>query len=144
MEKLDPNVRFGDFDAAFRTQELRKQGVRVKLPQQSFQILQILLERRGELVTRDELRQALWPGDTVVDFDHGVNNSVKRIRDALGDSPDTPHYIETLPRLGYRFVGSIDETRVAPSPVLPSAASEEVARAARWPWLFLFWYWPWL
>ncbi len=139
MEKLGSNLRFGDFDADFRTQELRKQGVRVKLPQQSFQILQMLLERPGELVTRDELRQALWPGDTFVDFDHGVNNSIKRIRDALGDSADTPSYIETLPRLGYRFIGSIDESPVAPAAVMPSAAGEEVARPAIWKWGFFLW-----
>ena len=103
MEKPGSNLRFGDFDADFRTQELRNQGVRVKLPQQSFQILQMLLEQPGELVTRDELRQALWPGDTFVDFDHGVNNSIKRIRDALGDSAETPRYIVTDPGVGYRF-----------------------------------------
>jgi Tol biopolymer transport system component/DNA-binding winged helix-turn-helix (wHTH) protein len=136
MEKPGLNMRFGDFEADFRTQELRKQGVRVKLPRQSFQILQKLLERPGELVTRDELHQALWPGDTFVDFDHGVNNSVKRIRDALGDSPDAPRYIETLPRLGYRFVGSIDEVPVVPVPVVSSAAREEVGRPARWRWRF--------
>jgi len=90
MEKLGSTVRFGVFEADFRTQELRKEGVRVKLPQQSFQILQMLLERPGELVTRDELRQAVWPGDTFVDFDHGVNNSIKRIRDAVGDSAESP------------------------------------------------------
>lgn len=129
MEKLGPNVRFGDFEADFRTQELRKQGVRVKLPQQSFQILQILLERPGELVTRDELRQALWPGDTFVDFNHGLNNSVKRIRDALGDSADTPRYVETLPQLGYRFIGNID---VAPAPVVPSGSTGEVPRPVGW------------
>jgi TolB-like protein/DNA-binding winged helix-turn-helix (wHTH) protein/Tfp pilus assembly protein PilF len=116
MEKLGSTVRFGVFDADFRTQELRKQGVRVKLPQQSFQILQMLLEQPGELVTRDQLRQALWPGDTFVDFDHGVNNSIKRIRDALGDSAESPRYIETLPRLGYRFIGSIDGKPDVPSP----------------------------
>ncbi len=116
MEKPGPTVRFGVFDADFRTQELRKQGVRVKLPQQSFQILQMLLEQPGELVTRDQLRQALWPGDTFVDFDHGVNNSIKRIRDALGDSAESPRYIETLPRLGYRFIGSIDGKPEVPSP----------------------------
>jgi Tol biopolymer transport system component/DNA-binding winged helix-turn-helix (wHTH) protein len=139
MEKPGSNLRFGDFDADFRTQELRKQGVRVKLPPQSLQILQMLLERPGELVTRDELRQALWPGDTFVDFDHGVNNSIKRIRDALGDSADTPSYIETLPRLGYRFIGSIDESPVAPAAVMPSAAGEEVARPAIWKWGFFLW-----
>ena len=116
MEKLGSTVRFGVFDADFRTQELRKQGVRVKLPQQSFQILQMLLEQPGALVTRDQLRQALWPGDTFVDFDHGVNNSIKRIRDALGDSAESPRYIETLPRLGYRFIGSIDGKPDVPSP----------------------------
>jgi Tol biopolymer transport system component/DNA-binding winged helix-turn-helix (wHTH) protein len=129
MEKPGSNLRFGDFDADFRTQEISKQGVRVKLPQQSFQILQMLLERSGELVTRDELRQALWPGDTFVDFDHGLNNSVKRIRDALGDSADTPRYIETLPRLGYRFIGNIE---AAPAPVASSASPGEVLRPIRW------------
>lgn len=116
MEKPDPTVRFGAFDADFRTQELRKEGVRAKLPQQSFQILQILLEQPGELVTREKLRQALWPSDTFVDFDHGLNNSIKRIRDALGDSAESPRYIETLPRLGYRFIGSIDGKPEVPSP----------------------------
>src|SRR6266702_6945889 len=135
MEKPGPTVRFGAFDADFRTQELRKQGVRVKLPQQSFQILQMLLEQPGELVTRDQLRQALWPGDTFVDFDHGVNNSIKRIRDALGDSADTPSYIETLPRLGYRFIGSID---VAAPPVRSSASPGEVLRPIRWERRFFF------
>ena len=115
MEKLGSTVRFGVFDADFRTQELRKQGVRVKLPQQSFQILQMLLEQPGELVTRDQLRQALWPGDTFVDFDHGVNNSIKRIRDALGDSAESPRYIETLPRLGYRFVAPVETQNSADS-----------------------------
>ena len=129
MEKPGSNLRFGDFDADFRTQELREQGARVKLPQQSFQILQMLLERPGELVSRDELRQALWPADTFVDFDHGLNNSIKRIRDALGDSADTPRYIETLPRLGYRFIGNID---VAAPPVRSSASAGEVLRPARW------------
>src|SRR6266852_4546732 len=115
MEKPGPIARFDGFDADFRTQEIRKQGVRVKLPQQSFQILQMLLERPGELVSRDELRQALWPGDTFVDFDHGVNNSIKRIRDALGDSADSPRYIETLPRLGYRFVAPVETQNLADS-----------------------------
>jgi Tol biopolymer transport system component/DNA-binding winged helix-turn-helix (wHTH) protein len=101
-------IHFGVFDADLRTQELRRQGTRVKLPRQSFHILQILLERPGELVTRDELRNALWPEDTFVDFDHGLNNAVKRIRSVLGDSADAPRYIETLPRMGYRFIGPIN------------------------------------
>jgi Tol biopolymer transport system component/DNA-binding winged helix-turn-helix (wHTH) protein len=100
-------IHFGVFDADLRTQELRRQGTRIKLPRQSFQILQMLLERPGELVTREELRNALWPEDTFVDFDHGLNNAVKRIRAVLGDSAEAPRYIETLPRMGYRFIGPI-------------------------------------
>jgi len=100
-------IRFGVFDADLRTQELRRQGTRLKLPRQSFQILQMLLERSGELVTREELQNVLWPGDTFVDFDHGLNNAVKRIRAALGDSAETPRYIETLPRDGIPFIGPI-------------------------------------
>ena len=100
-------VHFGVFDADLRTQELRKHGTRVKLPRQSFQVLQMLLERSGELVTREELQQALWSSDTFVDFDHGLNNAVKRIRAVLGDSAESPHWIETLPRLGYRFIGTV-------------------------------------
>jgi Tol biopolymer transport system component/DNA-binding winged helix-turn-helix (wHTH) protein len=101
-------LRFGVFDIDLRTQELRKHGTRVKLPRQSFQVLQMLLERPGELVTREELHKVLWSANTFVDFDHGLNNAVKRIRAALGDSADAPHWIETLPRLGYRFVGPVE------------------------------------
>ena len=148
MEKPGPITHFEGFDADFRTQELRKQGVRVKLPQQSFKILQMLLARPGELVTREELRQALWPGDAFLDFDHGLNNSIARLRDALGDSADTPLYVETLPRLGYRFIGDFDVAPAAPSPVAPSVSTREILRPARWKWsLFLcywssLWFWP--
>jgi len=93
-------LRFGVFDLDLRSQELRKYGIRVKLPRQSFQVLQMLLERPGTLVSREELQKALWPADTFVDFDHGLNNAVKRIRAAIGDSAERPHWIETLPRLG--------------------------------------------
>src|ERR1700693_2225728 len=89
-------IRFDQFEADLHAQQLRKSGVRVKLPRQSFQILQILAERPGKVVSREELRQALWPGDTFVDFDHGLINSVKRIRDVLGDSAESPRFIETL------------------------------------------------
>jgi TolB-like protein/DNA-binding winged helix-turn-helix (wHTH) protein/Tfp pilus assembly protein PilF len=97
-------VPFGPFEADFRSQELRKQGVRLRLPRQSFQILTMLLVRPGEVVTREELRAKLWPADTFVDFDHGLNAAVKRLRGALGDTAENPRYIETLPRLGYRFI----------------------------------------
>jgi eukaryotic-like serine/threonine-protein kinase len=100
-------VAFGPFEADFRTQELRKQGVRLRLPGQSFQVLKILLERPGDLATREELQKALWPSKTFVDFEYGVNAAVHRLREALEDSADSPHLIETLPRLGYRFIGTI-------------------------------------
>ena len=101
-------VRFGAFEADLRTQELRKHGLRIKLPRQSFQVLEMLLDRPGELVGREELQKALWSADTFVDFENGLNNAVKRIRGALGDSADSPRFVETLPRLGYRFISTID------------------------------------
>ena len=97
-------IRFGSFEANFRSKELRKSGVRIKLHDQPFQVLTMLLERPGELVTREEIRNRLWPGDTYVGFDHGLNNAVNRLREALGDSADSPRFVETLPRRGYRFI----------------------------------------
>ena len=94
----------------FRAGELRKQGVRVKLQEQPFQLLQILLEHPGELVTREEFQQRIWPSDTFVDFDQGLNNAVKRLREALEDSSENPHFIETIPRRGYRFVAKLSES----------------------------------
>ena len=93
-----------------RARELRKHGLRIKLQDQPFQILQALLERPGEIVTRDDLQKRIWPADTFVDFDHGLNNAVKRLREALCDTADTPRYIETLPRRGYRFLPPLDGT----------------------------------
>jgi Tol biopolymer transport system component/DNA-binding winged helix-turn-helix (wHTH) protein len=99
-------ISFGPFQADLLTQELKKRGVRLRLPSQSFQILKMLLARPGELVSREELQKALWPSDTFVDFEHGVNAAVNRLREALGDSADCPSIIETLPRRGYRFIGT--------------------------------------
>jgi Tol biopolymer transport system component/DNA-binding winged helix-turn-helix (wHTH) protein len=119
-ETLRPQgvIHFGPFEADLRTQELRKHGIRLRLAGQSFQILCILLERNGELVTRDELRLALWPENTYLDFDHGVNAAVNRLREALGDAADDPHLIETLPRRGYRFIGVIEPVTTS-SPTSP-------------------------
>ena len=103
-------VRFGSFDVSFPSRELHKHGVRVRLPGQPFDILAILLEHPGDMVTREELRQRLWPVDTFVDFEHGMNNAVKKLRAALGDSADRPLYIETLARVGYRFIAPLDQT----------------------------------
>ena len=98
-------VRFGVFEVDLRAGELRKRGVKIKLQDQPFQILQILLERSGEVVTREEIRGRIWPADTFVDFDQGLNNAIKRLRESLSDSPDNPRFIETIPRRGYRFIG---------------------------------------
>src|SRR5262249_59690857 len=101
-------IRFGPFEVDSVSGELRKQEVRVKLQEQPLHILQLLLEHPGDVVTREELRQRLWPADTFVDFDHGLYNAVKRLREALGDTVDTPRFIETLPKRGYRFIAQVN------------------------------------
>jgi DNA-binding winged helix-turn-helix (wHTH) protein len=92
------------FDLDLRSGELRKSGARLNLQHQPLQLLSVLLERPGELVTRDEVRKRLWPDDTFVDFEQGLNAAVKRLRDVLGDSADSPRFVETVPRRGYRFI----------------------------------------
>lgn len=101
-------VRFGVFELDMHSGELRRHGVRVNLPEQPFRVLRLLLDHHGHLVTRDELRHALWADDTFVDFEHGLNAAVKRVRAALGDSAESPRFIETLPKRGYRFLAPID------------------------------------
>jgi TolB-like protein/DNA-binding winged helix-turn-helix (wHTH) protein/Flp pilus assembly protein TadD len=111
-------MRFGTFEADLGTRELRKSGRRIKLHGQPFAVLALLLERPGEAVPREELRQRLWSTDTFVDFDAGVNTAINRLREALGDSADTPRFIETLPRRGYRFIAPI-EAESSDQPVAP-------------------------
>jgi TolB-like protein/DNA-binding winged helix-turn-helix (wHTH) protein len=101
-------IRFGVFEFDPATGELRKNGLKVKLQGQSLQVLQVLLERPGQVLTRQELRQGIWPADTFVDFDHGLYNAIQKLREALGDSADTPRYVETLARRGYRFIGAVN------------------------------------
>jgi DNA-binding winged helix-turn-helix (wHTH) protein/tetratricopeptide (TPR) repeat protein len=101
-------TRFGAFEVDLRSGTLHKHGIRLKLQDQPFHVLAILLERPGEVVTREELRQKLWPADTFVDFDTGLNSAVKKLRDVLADSADEPRYIETLPRRGYRFIADVE------------------------------------
>lgn len=103
----DSTVRFGVFEANLASAELRKNGQKIKLQDQPFQVLTILLENPGEIVTREQFRATLWPADTFVDFDHGLNAAVKRLRDALGDSADSPLFVETLARRGYRFIAPV-------------------------------------
>jgi TolB-like protein/DNA-binding winged helix-turn-helix (wHTH) protein/Flp pilus assembly protein TadD len=100
-------VRFGVFEADLRTGELRKGGSKIRLQEQPFQVLALLLERRGDTVTRDELRSRLWSADTFVDFDHGLNKAINKIRETLGDSASSPRFIETVARRGYRFIADV-------------------------------------
>jgi len=99
--------RFGLFELDQQAGELRREGTKIRLQEQPLQALQILLEHPGAIITREELQQKIWPTDTFVNFDHGINNAIKRLREALGDTADTPRYVETLPRRGYRFIGRI-------------------------------------
>jgi len=108
-------ARFGDFVVDFESFELRKRGVRLKLQDQPFQILKLLLQRQGQLVTREELCATLWEESTFVDFDTGLNAAVRRLRDVLIDSADQPRYIETLPRHGYRFIAPVEVLAEAPA-----------------------------
>lgn len=122
--------RFGVFEVDSSTGELRRQGLRVKLNTQPFQLLLLLLERPGELVTRDEISGALWPDGTFVDYEHGVNSAVRRLRDALGDAAGNPRFIETLARHGYRFIAPVES--IAPgegsSPAAPPIPSDPAPR----------------
>ena len=113
--------RFGVFQLDTLSGELYKHGIRIKLQDQPCQVLTVLLERVGEVVTREELRQRLWDHDTYVDFDHSLNISINKLRDALGDSAANPRFIETLPRKGYRFLAAVSVEEVSDN--RPAAAA---------------------
>jgi DNA-binding winged helix-turn-helix (wHTH) protein/tetratricopeptide (TPR) repeat protein len=125
-------ARFGVFEVDLRSGELRKAGVRIPLQDQPFRILVLLLHRAGEIVSREELRQELWADDTFVDFEHGLNAAVKRLRDALGDSAETPRFIETLPRRGYRFLSPVQPTGTTPALAAPPPATARFRRVPTW------------
>src|ERR1700674_258590 len=108
-------LRFDNFELDVRSGELRKYGVRLRLQGQPLQVLAALLKRAGDVVTREELRAQMWTADTFVDFDHSLHNAIARLREALGDSAETPRYIETLPRRGYRFIAPVEEIGVQKS-----------------------------
>jgi TolB-like protein/DNA-binding winged helix-turn-helix (wHTH) protein/Tfp pilus assembly protein PilF len=146
-----PRVCFGAFEADLASGDLRKHGLRVKLRGRPFDVLCALIEQPGELVTREALRERLWAADTFVDFDHGLNAAVNKLREALGDAADNPRFIETVPRRGYRFIAPVSPLVVPapvtiapaePSPVLPPAPAEPdppppaTAKRSRW------WIWP--
>ncbi|MBZ5561642.1 MAG: winged helix-turn-helix domain-containing protein [Acidobacteriia bacterium] len=115
LASLANHIRFGVFEVDLRTGELRKQGLKLKLQIQPFRILAMLLERPGELITREEIREKLWPADTFIDFEHSVNSSIKKLREVLCDDAEKPRYIETLPRRGYRFIAPVETARRAVS-----------------------------
>ncbi len=123
-------IRFGPFTLDGRSGELRNGPTRLKVPDQSIAVLQALLERPGELVTREALRDRLWGPDTFVDFEAGLNAAVRRLREALNDSADTPRYVETLPRRGYRFIAPVDGTLTAAPAALPPPL--KLRRTSRW------------
>jgi cholera toxin transcriptional activator len=125
-------ARFGVFELDLSAGELRRSGVKLHLQGQPFQVLALLLERAGEVVTREELRQKLWPSDTFVDFDHSLNTAINKVREALGDSAASPRYVETLARRGYRFIAPMQKP--APSdaarPTAESSADSAVMQTA--------------
>src|SRR4051812_1340960 len=134
-------VRFGVFEVDLRAGELRKHGLRIRLQQQPFHVLEMLLLRPREVVTRDELRANLWQADTFVDFDHGLNKAINKIRDALGDSAENPHFVETVARRGYRFIAEVvrleDIGALPPKELKPESGqlAATAARPKRFPWL---------
>ncbi|HET9305129.1 MAG TPA: winged helix-turn-helix domain-containing protein [Candidatus Sulfotelmatobacter sp.] len=123
-------TRFGVFELDLSAGELRKNGAKLRLQGQPFQVLALLLERAGEVVTREELQQKLWPSDTFVDFDHSLNTAINKVREALGDSASSPRYVETLARRGYRFIAPV-RTEAPPPPPEPAPAPTPKVEAAR-------------
>ena len=134
------HLRFGVFEMDLRTGELRKHGMQVRLQKQPFQVLAMLLEHPGEVVTREELQKDLWPADTFVDFDHGLNKAINKIRDALGDSAESPRFLETVSRRGYRFLAEVKDVDAGTVPIatpetegLSGAQESDVAKATSQP-----------
>lgn len=132
MEPRIRAVRFGEYELDLESNELRKHGHKVPLPDQALQILAMLLERPGEITPSEQLMARLWPGGTVVEFDHGINSSFRRLRAVLNDSAERPRYIETLPKRGYRFVYPVEAGR-KPSSELISEQSPNVSENSRGP-----------
>ena len=138
-----PRLRVGEFEVDLRCREVLRNGDKIRLQELPFQILAALIERPDELVTREEIRQKLWPDDTFVDFEHGINTAVMKLREALGDNAENPRFIATLPRLGYRLVAPVEvvepnRTRpplgastAPPSPTPPQASQPEDLREKR-------------
>src|SRR5438552_3610262 len=127
-------ARFGVFEVDFTSGELRKRGIKIPIQAQPLEILRMLIERAGEVVTRRELRERLWPADTFVDFEHSLNSSVRMLRRALGDSSDNPRFVETLYRRGYRFIAPVqpvDESEPAGRNEAAETAAAQIASRPR-------------
>jgi DNA-binding winged helix-turn-helix (wHTH) protein len=116
--------RFGVFEVDLAAGELRKNGARVRLQEQPFQVLCVLLENAGRVVTRDDLRQKIWPADTFVDFDHSLNTAVNKVRETLGDSASSPRFVETLARRGYRFIAPVNGVEATSAKTLSASTSD--------------------
>src|SRR5262244_1311629 len=114
-------IRFGLFEVDLSAGVLEREGRKIRLQEQPFQILTLLLERPGEVVTREELRQKLWQQDTFVDYDAGLNTAIRKLREGLGDSAENPRFVETLPRRGYRFIAPVDAAVEPLAPAAPKA-----------------------
>jgi TolB-like protein/DNA-binding winged helix-turn-helix (wHTH) protein/Flp pilus assembly protein TadD len=135
MEELDPNAglfRFGVYEVNLRTRELRRQGVKIKLQEKPFQVLALLVEKSGHIVTREDFRQRMWPADTFVDFDANLNTALTKVRQALEEATENPRFVETLPRLGYRFIASV-EALEEPAPAVEGAAPGVLRQATESP-----------
>ncbi len=130
-DQVGRRLCFGVFELDLRAGELRKRGLRIRLQQQPFQVLAMLLERAGQVVSREELQKTLWPADTFVDFDHGLNKAINKIREALGDSADSPRFVETVARRGYRFIADVRVADVAPARSPELVPEPHPARDAR-------------
>ena len=133
------DIRFGLFEADLSAGELRKRGRKIPLQDQPFRVLTLLLQRPGELVSREDFQRALWPGDTFVEFDEGLNKAIQKLRQALDDSSDNPRFIETLPRKGYRFIAPVNRTagdasaaKAEPNPVDRNAVRPPARGSKRW------------
>ena len=127
-----PVIQFDAFEADLRSGELRKQGLKLRIGDQPFSVLAVLLAQPGEVVTREDLQKRLWPADTFVDFDRGLNKAINRLREALGDSADSPRFIETLPKRGYLFIGTLNASATS-LPIAPIPPNTIVRHKERVP-----------
>src|SRR5271156_4945011 len=133
MESLrhTPVVRFGTFEVSLASNEIRKAGVKIRVQQQPMKLLEILLERPGEVVTREELRNRIWADENFGDFDQAVNIAVAKLRNALGDSAESPRYIETLPKRGYRFIAEVSVVDTGTRAKTPESAAGDMTGIER-------------